>query len=277
MLAHAWQTRGSALVLGGLLSVGCLVPKSQLDEAETALEQERQAHTTTEQQLDALSKRLSQVEQTLRKEAAELEACEQELAQADYAQAVVVKERDDAKALVAQLREELDRVAKHIEAYGQRNRALEKTVGEMQAEAKRLEQAEADADERAKLLRDLALELEPEAKRGSVQLAISGGVAVIKLDPRKVFTGKRLTESGRVVARAVVKLLGPLKNRRLELHWQAPPERQDERQGRLGPLVDALVKGGIEQKRIRITDKSAIAEPDRDDKEWVEIVVRRAE
>jgi septal ring factor EnvC (AmiA/AmiB activator) len=268
--------RAGALALGiaALAPSACLVPQARVEEADARAASERTARETAEGQLGALGQQLSQIQQALRRAEQRLDDCSQRLAQVDYDTAVIVKERDDSKELVAQLRDELDRVARHLQAFGEKNRELGQALAQMQTEAERLERAEADADQRAQLLRDLSLELEKEAKRGAVSLAMSGGAAVVKLTPARVLTRDRmrLTPSGRAIVRAVGKLVGPLDNSRVELFWGGVGAH-DERQGRLGPVVDGLVRAGISQKRISISSQTALARAE--SKDWIEIVVRR--
>ncbi len=249
-------------------AAGCLVPASQRDNAVATADAERARREAGEIELRALREQLAELQRRLSAATAAIEEARKQQAQDDYDLAAARRERDDAMEVVDQLRAELERVARHLRAFGERNKALARELDDMKDRADRLTALQDEADERAKMMADLAIALRDDARAGVVALDIVGGRPMVRLLPRGAFSGEQLTFAGTRAVRDVVGVVEPSKSR-LVIVAPAGPGAVDG--ARADAVAKALASTGLAADRIsRGTDS-----PPSEGEGGVELSIRR--
>ena len=256
----------SAAWLGvwGLWFGGCGVPAAQHDAVVAQLNQERAERQRTESELQnevsALSTRLSEAQK-------QLERFERDAGQGAYDLALVTRERDDAQALVEQLRGELERIADHLRQYAGRNSELAQSLSEVESRVKELTELEAEAQQSAEVLRDLALLSRDEVTAGHITLELEGVVAVMALRAEFLMAGEQLSARAQRIAQGVAQVVIPVQSRRLQVAYAEVAETQRAAL----VMVQALMDSGLPAERLSTSVLPNDVEPD-----WVLLRVVRA-
>ncbi len=255
-----------ALQAGALTALvwGCGIPAVQYDQAVAQTAQERAGRDEAERALADTKQRLSELERRL-------EAAEQARSQAEYTLAVANRERDDAQQIVEQLRGELDRIARDLRGFGEQNRALATLVADLERRAARLAEVEAEADERAQLLRDLGIALRDDVAGPAVTLTLERGAPVVHLSVEGCFTsGDQLTPDATRVVQQVALLVVPLPSRTVEVTAAPTGEPMATQSAKVTIVANELSRAGMPAARVTTPAAEPGALPG-----WVMVTIRR--
>jgi hypothetical protein len=236
---------------------GCVVPQARYEEARSALAVEQEAHRRTGQklhelavQLDELGKQLATRERALAERGEQLDAT-------TLSANVSAREREEAIATVEQLRGELGRVGDHLRTFAEQKAALATALEGAETRARRLEGLEKAATRRGLALRDAALLMSDAITAGEVELVVSDGRPLVRLDQRSAFVPNsgELQPGTRAVASAVAKVasLHPQLQIRISRRASDGPAATAE----LRRVADELEKAGVSPTRIEVAVEAA--------------------
>lgn len=177
----------SSVVLGASCLSGCLVPNARVEEAQSALRVEQRAHRQTAEKVYDLTKRLDRAEHDLADKQKKVQKEGAAVAQASFDYDVALKQRDEAEAMVEQLRGELARVGNHLKAFAGERERLAQELAQKESEAHQLAQVERASQAQVLLMRDLTLEFHAEITKGNVRLISERGVAVLQFPAGEMY------------------------------------------------------------------------------------------
>jgi chemotaxis protein MotB len=209
-------------------TVGC-VSSGKYDEAlassQRASAELRAAKLRSAKQDDALAsatRTLHAVEARNVQQAAELQAAFERYTATRRA-------LDEATAQSQQLRAELERQGKNVDQLLSTKGALASSLADARARMEELRRAQAAADARAALFRDLALRLKKMVDAGELEIKLRSGRMVLALPTDVLFdSGKaKLSSRGREAIAQVSSVLATLKDRRFQVagHTDTDPIR----------------------------------------------------
>jgi chemotaxis protein MotB len=136
---------------------------------------------------------------------------------------------DEVTAQSQQLRAELERQGKNVDQLLSTKGALASSLADARARMEELRRAQAAADARAALFRDLALRLKKMVDAGELEIKLRSGRMVLALPTDVLFdSGKaKLSSRGREAIAQVSSVLATLKDRRFQVagHTDTDPIR----------------------------------------------------
>lgn len=243
---------------------GCLVPVAQVEEAQSALRVEQRAHRATAERMYAQAKRLGEAERALEQAKQATPAVSpDEAAQAQFDYDVATKQRDEAEAVVEQLRGELARIGGHLKAYAGDRERLAQELEAKQQQAAALALVERASQAQVLVMRDLALEFHAEIKQGSVKLSSPRGFAVIELAGSQLYDADGdLNAAGTTLLRRVAKWVKAAPSAdadagqasfKLEISERSNNPETESSLLRLSQVAEALAAAGVGSERVTVS------------------------
>jgi hypothetical protein len=194
---------------------GCVVPQARYEEARSALAVEQEGHRRTAQELFEMSRKLEALSAALAARERALAEAGEQLSAKELSLNITASERDSAGQIVEQLREELSRVGDHLRSFADQKSALATALDAAEGRASRLSELERASNRRTLVVRDVSLLLGEAITTGEVDLGVSEGRPVLRLDhPSAFIAGSGELQPG---TRATVSALA----RALRLHPEA--------------------------------------------------------
>ncbi|MCA9626434.1 MAG: hypothetical protein KC766_02155, partial [Myxococcales bacterium] len=235
---------------------GCLAPTARVEEARSALRVEQRAHRETAGKVYELTKRLDKAERELAERGKKVEKEGDAVAQATFDYDVALKQRDEAEAMVEQLRGELARVGNHLKAYAGERERLAQELEQKQLEAHKLAQVEQASQAQVLLMRDLTLEFHQEITKGNVKLTSERGVALLQFPASETYA-----EDGSLSATGRQRLTRIAKRTRgadgvsfkLEIAERGSDAAADSTLLRLSQVAEALAGVGVDSESITVS------------------------
>lgn len=257
-----------SITLGSVSSVllalglsGCLAPAAQVEEAQSALRVEQRAHRATAERLYAQQKLLAEAER--RRDKAAPAATQDPSAQAQFDYDVATKQRDEAEAVVEQLRGELARIGGHLKAYAGDRERLAQELKAKQQQAAALELVERASQAQVLVMRDLAIEFYPEIRQGNVRLSSPRGFAVVELAGAQLYDADgNLNAAGTTLLRRLAKWVkaapggGADASRasfKLEVSERSASAETESSLLRLSQVAEALAEAGVGSEGVTVS------------------------
>ncbi|HEX2730743.1 MAG TPA: hypothetical protein VHM70_04030 [Polyangiaceae bacterium] len=264
-----------ALLAAATSTTACLVPQARYDElaAQHAVEKQKSAKLSqqltdmggqlaqAQQTLNHLEERLSGSENELAKNQATLESTNQNLADIEYQNNLKDTERKEAEGLVGQLREELTRVAGHIATLSAAKDQLRDERDQLQAQVTQLQgrvdalaAANALAQQKAEVTRNLSVKLAEPLRAGSLSLDVVGPLPSLKIEGSALFDANAaLSVEGRKLLGQVAKALAepPLQ---VQVSERASKRSAKEREAHIRQVAGELHAGGVALDQIGMAD-----------------------
>lgn len=248
----------SALALVSLL--GACVPKGKYDDAMAKAEQARLQHAreaaSAAQTAAARDARIAELTAQVNDLGARLAEREKELAASKDDAQSLQKKLDSATAEDAQLRKELERLGKNADKLLQEKGTLSSALEEAKARLEELRKAQAAADARTALFRQLALKLQKMVDAGELQIVLRDGRMVIRLSNDVLFdTAKTdIKPAGVNALKQIAAVLRTVPDRRFQIaghtdnvpiHTPRFPSNWELSNARAVEVVHLLVKEGM--------------------------------
>jgi flagellar motor protein MotB len=239
-----------ALQLGVL--GGCVVPQARYEEARSALAVEQEAHRRTTHELYGMSRKLDELSTALAARERALAEAGEQLSAKEMSLDITATERDSATQVVDQLREELSRVGNHLRAFADQKSALATALDAAEARSSRLGELERAASRRTLFVRDLSLLLGEAITTGEVELGVSEGRPVVRLEHSSAFIAGsgELQPGTRTTAAALARVMRLHPEARLRISRQARDEQAAAVE--LRRIGAALESEGVAPARIEI-------------------------
>lgn len=171
------------------------------------------------------------------------------------------KSLDEATALNASLRKELQRLGKDVDQLLSAKGALASSLDQARARLDELRRAQAAAEARAALFRDVALRLKRMLDAGDLQIALRSGRMVLILPNDVLFdSGKAdLKQHGKETVIAVGEVLATLDKRRFQvaghtddqpIRYSGFPSNWELSTARALAVVNLLIKSGMHPETL---------------------------
>ncbi len=246
---------------------GCLAPTARVEEAQSALRVEQRAHRQTAEKVYDLTKRLDNAERELAAKSKAVQKDGDAVAQANFDYDVALKQRDEAEAVVKQLRGELARVGSHLKAFAGERERLAQELKAKEQEAHQLAQVEQASQAQVLLMRDLTLEFHGEITKGNVKLTSERGVAVLQFPTSEMYTEDGVlsaTGSQRLTRVATRARGGSAVSFKLEISERGSDAAADSTLLRLSQVAEALAGVGVDSESITVSvdgDEEATKKP----------------
>ena len=251
---------GVVLVLS-VTATGC-VAQGRFVETRDALIREQAGHHETTRQLEGTGELLITAQserdaalQKLRVQEQRIQRDEQRIAQLELDAQIAAQKRDEAGRLVEQLRDELERVASHLRTFSVQRDALETALEAAEARVQRLAEVEQEADERAVLVRDLALALHRPVATGEAELVVVAGRPVLRLPTTRVFPGDTadsVASEGTVMLAAVARVATAHPGVAIHLTEAGTTKAPGAPEARLGRVSSCLVEHGVPRSQVLV-------------------------
>jgi hypothetical protein len=231
---------------------GCVVPQARYEEARSALGVEQEAHRRTSQELYGMSRKLEELSVALAARERALAEAGEQLSAKELSLDITVTERDSATQIVDQLREELSRVGDHLRAFGDQKSALATALDAAEGRASRLSELEKAASRRMLFVRDVSLLLGEAITTGELELAVSDGRPVLRLEHASTFISGNgdLQPGTRSVASALARALRLHSETRLRIARNARDEQAATLE--LRRIASELESAGVAPAQIEI-------------------------
>ena len=192
-----------------LLVVSPLVACVSKDQYDAALSDAQKAHA----QLDLSEKTHQSEEADLRQQLADaqqkLQDLEQKLSDLSTADSNLKARFDESTAVGAQLRAELEKLGKNVDAMLQEKGTLSKALDDAKGRLEELRKAQAAAEARAKLFKDFIQKLKAMIDAGQLRVATRAGRLVIQLPNDVLFDSGQtaVKPAGKQALAALAKVL----------------------------------------------------------------------
>jgi hypothetical protein len=181
----------STLLALVLAQAGCVSAK-HYEEARTIVNAEAAAHQRTNARLAAAQARITKLEADLAEKQRSLASGEEALAQGRLNEDTLRKEREEAAALMAQLRSDLARTGSHLKVFSDEKLTLEQKLKATEARLESLSQAEKNLALLIAAARDLTLSLAEPVGSGAVELRARDGEVIVSVPDSELFRGDAL-------------------------------------------------------------------------------------
>ncbi len=178
--------RVASCLLVATSATGCVASK-HYDEARFVAESEAKAHSRTRERLEASMQRIHTLESELSEKERNMAAGANAAEESKLASTVATKEREAAVMLVEQLRSELARTGDHLLLFAKEKRDLAQTLLVAEQRMGDIEAAGKHLSELVATTRDLALELQSELAKGTVDLGARDGQVIVGIQSDKLF------------------------------------------------------------------------------------------
>ena len=260
-------TASFVLLAASTLS-GCLVPNARVEEAQSALRVEQRAHRQTAEKVYELTKRLDKAERELADKKQTVKKDGDAVAQAAFDYDVALKQRDEAEAMVEQLRGELARVGTHLKAFAGERERLAQELKQKEQEAHQLGQVERASQAQVTLMRDLTLEFHAEITKGNVKLTSERGVAVLQFLASEMYAddGTLATAGSQRLTRIAKRARGgDGVSFKLDISERGSDATADSTLLRLSQVAEALAGVGVDSESITVSvdgDEGAAKKPE---------------
>jgi chemotaxis protein MotB len=197
------------LLIAMTIAVGGCVPKGKYDaaikDAQAAQADAAKRDADERARIAALEKGLADVEAALKK------------AEADLAERS--KSLDEATAQNAELRNELQRLGKNVDKLHADSGTLSSALEQAKARLEELRKAQAAADARAALFRELALKFQKMIDAGQLKIVLRNGRMVIQMANDVLFDSGQteIKPGGQQALAQIATVLGSLKGRKFQV------------------------------------------------------------
>jgi len=244
-----------------LICVAACVPQGKYDQAVKDLD-----HLHAQEAADARSRRdledhIAQLKAALEAAQRQVKEATTQLEKADANAKDLQKKLDDATALEAQLRKELEKLGKDANKLLGEKGDLAKSLDEAKARLDELRKAQAAADARAKLYKDLALKLKKMTDAGQLRVSLRDGRIILALPNDVLFdSGKtEIKPDGKTAIKSLAKVLVTLKDRRFQvaghtdnvpIHTSQFPSNWELSTARAVEVVKVLAGEGMPTKQL---------------------------
>jgi len=192
------------------------------DRAAAELRAAKLRETKKNDELAAVSRSLHAIDATKAEQALELQSLTERYATCSHA-------LDESTAQGQQLRSELERQGKNVDELLSSKGALASSLAQARSRVDELRRAQAAADARAGLFRDLAVRLKRMTDAGELEIQLRSGRMVLALPTDVLFdSGKaKLSARGREAIAQLSAVLATLKGRRFQVagHTDSEPIR----------------------------------------------------
>lgn len=210
------RTRSSLLVIAAL--TGC-VPQGQYDKiAQDALHSQAQAREE-QRRREADDAQVQQLNARLVEAQASRQDCDRHLSDSLTSGKRLQASLDEATAQNAQLREELQRLGKNADALLAEKGALSSTLADARTRLEELHKAQAAAEARIALLRELASKFHKMIDAGELQVGLRDGRMVLQLSNDVLFdTGHtEIKPPGQAALREIASVLSTMRERHFQV------------------------------------------------------------
>ena len=206
-----------SLVLG-LALAGC-VPQGKYDAAVKDLDKVHAQQADDARTRKELEDRIAKLQIAIDAAGMALKEGEKRVKDADAHAAALQKKLDDATAVEAQLRKELEKLGKDANKLLAEKGSLGTALDEAKARLEELRKAQAAADARAKLYKDLALKLKKMTDAGQLSVSLRQGRIILALPNDVLFdSGKtEIKPDGKTAIKSLAKVLVSLKDRQFQI------------------------------------------------------------
>jgi hypothetical protein len=244
--------RAATLSLVGSIGVtACFVPQNRHEAVVAKLHDEEAARRNAEAELARARAELARIDESLRTKEQSLIAREGDLAKSALDTERVATERDDAVALVEQLRGELARVGDNLREYSEEKRGLETALSEAELRAKEVDRRAQEIERRMLIVRDVTLGVAELVAAGKATVTAVDAKTIVRFDARDLFAAGTDKPDTRALDRLGA-VLASEKGIVVEVADRTGEDvSPEDRAVRLESVANALSAAGVERARIR--------------------------
>jgi chemotaxis protein MotB len=201
-----------------LLALAC-VPRDRYDNAVKSAENGKAAYARCAADSARLQSEVDRLNAALRDAAAGIEARDKSLAETQLGQHDLQTKLDDATAQNEQLVAELQRLGKNADALLAEKGSLSSALADAKKRLEELRKAQAAADSRAALYRDLARKFQRMIDAGQLKITLRDGRMVIQLANDVLFDSGQtnLKPEGQKAIKELSAVLKTIPNRRFQV------------------------------------------------------------
>jgi chemotaxis protein MotB len=243
------------------LLVASCVPQGKYDQAVKDLDNVRAQQADEARVRRELEDRIAKLQAALDAAGQALKEGEKHVADLDARAKELQKKLDDATAVEAQLRKELERLGKDANKLLAEKGTLAASLDDAKARLEELRKAQAAADARAKLYKELALKLKKMTDAGQLRVSLRDGKIILALPNDVLFdSGKNeVKPQGKTAIMQLAKVLVTLKDRRFQvaghtdnvpIHTAQFPSNWELSTSRAVEVVKILIAEGMPVKSI---------------------------
>lgn len=243
------------------LLVASCVPQGKYDQAVKDLDNVRAQQADEARVRRELEDRIAKLQAALDAAGQALKEGEKHVADLDARAKELQKKLDDATAVEAQLRKELERLGKDANKLLAEKGTLAASLDDAKARLEELRKAQAAADARAKLYKELALKLKKMTDAGQLRVSLRDGKIILALPNDVLFdSGKNeVKPEGKTAIMQLAKVLVTLKDRRFQvaghtdnipIHTAQFPSNWELSTSRAVEVVKILIAEGMPVKSI---------------------------
>jgi chemotaxis protein MotB len=244
-----------------LLALAACVPQGKYDGAVKDLDKAKAQNADDARARKELEDRIAKLQMAIDTAGLALKEGEKQLKASEAHAADLQKKLDDATAVEAQLRKELEKLGKDADKLLAEKGSLASSLDEAKARLDELRKAQAAADARAKLYKDLALKLKKMTDAGQLSVSLRQGRIILSLPNDVLFdSGKtEIKPEGQKAIKGVAKVLGSLKDRQFQvaghtdnvpIHTSQFPSNWELSTGRAVEVVRLLTTEGMAPKTV---------------------------
>lgn len=244
----------------GLVLAGC-VPQGKYDAAVKDLDKIHAQQADDARARKELQDRIAGLQTVIDGAGLALKEAEKKLNAGDARGADLQKKLDDATALEAQLRKELEKLGKDANKLLAEKGSLGTALDDAKARLDELRKAQAAADARAKLYKDLALKLKKMTDAGQLSVSLRQGRIILALPNDVLFDSGRteIKPDGKTAIKSLAKVLVTLKDRQFQIaghtdtvpiHTERFPSNWELSTARAVEVVRLLTAEGMPPKSV---------------------------
>jgi chemotaxis protein MotB len=210
-----------ALVLG-TVQAGCVSQSKYDDVVKDATQAKEQLQLMTRHTVDRIRAddlRASDLGDQIAALQKAMQERDQKLSEASVSAHNLQTHLDESTAINQQLRAELSRLGKNVDVLLSEKGTLSRALEDAKTRLEELRKAQAAADARTALYRDLAAKFKKMTDAGELKVSLRDGRMVLQLSNDVLFDSGRvdLKPSGHVALKHVAQVLAPLKGRKLQV------------------------------------------------------------
>jgi chemotaxis protein MotB len=244
-----------------LLCLAACVPQNKYDQTVKELDKIKTQQADDARARKELEDRIAKLQLALDAAGQALKEGEKQFADAEVRSKELQKKLDDATAVEAQLRKELEKLGKDSNKLLAEKGNLSAALDEAKNRLEELRKAQAAADARAKLYKDLALKLKKMTDAGQLRVSLREGRIILALPTDVLFdSGKtEIKPDGKNAIKQLAKVLSTLKDRRFQvaghtdnvpIHTAQFPSNWELSTARAVEVVKVLASEGMSTKHL---------------------------
>ena len=202
-----------------LLALAACVPQGKYDATIKDLDKVKAQQADDARARKELEDRIAKLQIAIDAAGQALKEGAKQLKDAEAHAAALQKKLDDATAVEAQLRAELEKLGKNADKLLAEKGSLASSLDEAKARLDELRKAQAAADARAKLYKDLAMKLKKMTDAGELTVSLRQGRIILSLPNDVLFdSGKtEIKPEGQKAIKGVARVLASLKDRQFQV------------------------------------------------------------